>query len=95
MLDGTAHAPLPVKVIVYVPAVLAPRFISPVEGLIAIPAGDALNVPPEGLFITGIGFGADIQIEPAGYLNWGLVCKFIVTVTGVRVLIHCPTVFCT
>lgn len=70
--------------------------ISPVTLLTKTsPAGEALKMPPDGLFITGTGFAPVAQNVPVEYWNWGLYNGFMVTVTGDRELMHVPVVFCT
>jgi hypothetical protein len=75
--------------------VLALKLICPVFGLITRPAGVALNVPPAGLLITGVGLGPDGQKVPDEYWNSGLGTLVTFTVTAVRGLEHWPDVFCT
>ena len=91
------QGPLPANDTTYLPGVLAPILISPVVLLTKTsPAGAALNVPPDGLFITGVGFGPVAQNVPEGYWNWGSATTITDAVTGVRaLLLQAPVVFCT
>jgi hypothetical protein len=87
------QAPFPAKVMVYCPGVLAAILIWPVAVLTKTrPAGEALNVPPEGLLMTGVGFGDEVQYVPEPYWNCGLATLVIETVTAVRVLGQPPVV---
>lgn len=51
------HGPLLTKVTMYVPNALALKLICPVVLLMKTsPAGEALNVPPDGVYMAGVGF---------------------------------------
>jgi hypothetical protein len=95
VLTTTGQGGLLVNDMVYVPGKLALTLMAPVVVLEKTsPAGDALNVPPAGLFITGVTVPDAAQTVLDGYWNWGLAPVINVTITGVRLLEHVAVLAC-